>query len=1475
LPAFTIEIYNRLNQLARVFKSIPIIFLILSLNILNTTVFAQSTYILDKTTRFEKIGPEEGLSTGYTTCMHQDKYGFIWIGTQYGLNLYDGNKVEIFSADQKNPNALYEDAIISIFEDIDGTMWFCTYVGISKYNRASQTFTNYIPDTINISNRNNICEKIVADDNYLWIDADDNLYRFNKETGHFVSFGKDESNPSNGMKYSHSINIFLDRSGTLWVCSGAENKEDFAISRFNKKTETFIHFQKDPSDPGSFIDKPFASMIEGKDGRIWIATWGGGLLELIDKKNGKFKQHTHADSKPYSILDNKLLVVYEDSLGNIWTGGKNGFSLLNKNTSQFTNFKIPPLSYNASKANYVWNIDEDNKGELWLTTRNGFFRFNHSTLLLRHYLQNPEDKSRLSSNIVTQIMHDHSNQDWILTQNNGINKLNHFANSFKKIDMISNDRNSLPVNFISRIFEDSNGFLWLGTYGEGLIKSKLNKAKELTNVEHYFEVSENPKSINGNWIFCIGEDKEQTVWIGTSFGLYKYNANSNEFERFEHNPEDSTSISFGSVESIFEDSYGTFWVGTRGGGLNIMDRKTGKFIRLSTNKKKLLDPVNTQQIREIYEDSQGELWFGGLYLERLNRKDSSFIHYFSDSIAFHEASNAAIWNIIEDDSANLWMSSYRSGIIKLQRNNMTFINITTDYGLPSNTIMDIEIDDNGFIWATTTNGLSRVDPRDYSIQNYDETDGLASLEFIENSSFKDKDGWLYFGTREGFSVFHPDSIKDNTHIPPVYITGLNVSGNAKYFDKPLYETSSIDFQYDENDFSFDFVALDYVNPKKNKFAYMLEGYDEDWNYVGNKRTANYTNLDPGTYTFHIKASNNNGYWNEEGASLEVIISPPFWKTWWAYGIYIFIFVGLLYLLRRYEVNRLNLKQSLELEQVETEKLAELDIEKNKFFSNISHEFRTPLTLILGPLDRFIGKLKSEEQKQELNLVRRNARRLQVLINQLLSLSKLESGKMKLRARRENIVKLANLFLQSFHSMAESKGIKLEFESDADEHLLYIDTLKFEKITNNLLSNAFKFTEKGGKIKIGINAVNTPLNPPSKGETHALSQFEGSKGVIIKFSDTGIGIQKEELPHVFDRFYQVDEQLMKTNLGTGIGLSLTKELIELHHGTITVDSEAGMGTTFSIFLPMGKDHLSEDEIIESNNSHLEIDDELLNDDYLFVQDNVSKTELKTDINDNGDLPLLLIVEDNDDMRSYIKSYLVNSYQILEAPNGSDGAKIAIDQLPDLIVSDLMMPIMDGNEMTQQLKNDERTSHIPIILLTAKSSIESKLEGLETGADDFLTKPFDAEELLVRIKNLIEGRRKLRTLLSQHIGDVAQTRIIKDSSGKAMNKLDEQFLEKAKNLIDEHMANPDFSVEILAQEMAMSRVQLHRKLKSLTDNSTTDLIRNLRLIRAAKLLEEGELNVTQISYEVGISSLSYFTKAFKEKYGVTPSDFSQSR
>ncbi len=1464
------QIFARISTVQVTTKLLFLFCLFLTISLCTTSTFAQYTYELDKTTRIEKMRAEEGLSTGDVYCIHQDKYGFIWIGTQFGLNLYNGYEVKVFNADATNSQSLINNYIYSIFEETDGTMWFCQAVGISKYNRATQTFTTYLPDTLTINNVINTIDYVLEDGDYLWLDNWKNdFFRFNKKTGQFHSFAKDTLNPEKGIFGASAEYIFIDRSGILWVYSG-EAGGDFGLSKFNKETETFVHYQNDPSDPESFVGKKVSSMLEDNNGIIWIATQGGGLLEIIDKEKGKFRQYANSKNDKTSVINNNLNKVFEDSKGNIWAGGYAGFALLNTKTGKFTNFHIPNRTDFPNRLNYIIDINENKNGELLLSAKEGFFKFNPSTKILSHFLHDPENQSSLSANLVYQIIIDSTGQTWVLAPNSGINRVNWFSNSFRRIQKKANDNNSLSSNFISCLFKDSRGNFWVGCFGGGLNRIKINKHQAYDNCEHFIFNTNDPLSISGNRILSIYEDQNNILWFGTFWGLNRYDYKTNSFTRYQYDRDDSTTLNHNTVESIFEDSHGTFWVGTRY-GLNIMDRGAGKFIRLLPDDNDS-SSITSADIRVIFEDSYGELWFGGTYLEKLNRKDTSFISYLPDMRNRGEINRRTIRGIKEDDSTNLWIPTSYGGLFKMNRNNMTFTALTTDQGLPCNAINSIEIDDRGFIWASTNQGLSRIDPNDYSIRNFDMADGLLSLEFSQKSSFKDKDGWLYFGSRDGINVFHPDSIKENNVIPPVYITSLNVAGEHKYFDKPLYELKDIELQYNENDFSFDFVALNYINSQKNQYAYLLEGYDEDWKYVGNRRTAYYTNLSPGKYSFRVKACNNDGYWNEEGASLAVFISPPMWKTWWAYTIYALLVTIVLYVIFRFYLRRQKLLHQLDLEQLNAEKLVELDSEKSKFFSNISHEFRTPLTLILGPLERLISVNKSEKEIDQLNLVRRNAYRLQILINQLLSISKLESGKMKLKARPENIVKLTRLFTQSFHSMAEDKGIRLEFESDYEEHIIYIDTLKFEKVVNNLLSNAFKFTEKGDAIKVNIKSLHTSdFRPDSYRDPTSHFPLATSNYIQIKFSDTGIGIRIEELPHIFDRFYQVDETQMKTNMGTGIGLSLIKELAELHHGTVTVDSEPGVGTTFTVFLPLGKDHLSEDEIVESSNFGSHTDDELLNDDYLFDENVATKSDLNSEEPVNTDLPFLLIVEDNDDMRAYIKSHLIGAYNIIEAPNGKEGVDKAIEYIPDLIISDLMMPKLDGNEMTIQLKSDERTSHIPIILLTAKASKESKLEGLETGADDFLTKPFDADELLVRIKNLIEQRKKLSMLISQYIGDTTQTRLIHKSSGKMITKVDQQFIEKATAVVQEHMSSPEFSSDMLAQEVAMSRMQLHRKLKGLTNNSAGELIRNIRLIKAAELLKEGELNVTQVSYEIGISSLSNFAKIFKEKYGVSPSEY----
>lgn len=707
-------------------------------------------------------------------------------------------------------------------------------------------------------------------------------------------------------------------------------------------------------------------------------------------------------------------------------------------------------------------------------------------------------------------------------------------------------------------------------------------------------------------------------------------------------------------------------------------------------------------------------------------------------------------------------------------------------------------------------------------------------------------------TERGFFRFHPDSIPGpNTNIPPVVLTKFNIRNLEFQLDSNITYKRHIRLKHNQSFFSFEFSALDYVNPEKNQFAYMLDGVDEDWTYSGNRRFANYTDISPGDYIFRVKASNSDGYWNETGTFVRISIAPPPWRSWWAYTLYAISFIILIIAWRRYDLKRHRLKQALEIEQLEAVKLKELDSMKSRFFANISHEFRTPLTLILGPLEKLIGTTKDEQCVHDLNMIQRNALRLQRLINQLLNLSKLEAGEMKLIAGERNIVKLVRGYAHSFESLAKQKNIKLVFSSDDERTLIYVDNDKIEKILYNLLSNAFKFTPEGGEITVSV--VTHPVKPVYKEGT------EGGVNIII--TDTGPGIPPDKVKFIFDRFYQAENVSNGDHEGTGIGLALTQELVKLHRGDIHVNSKPGVGTSFTVTLPKGKAHLKDEEIADSFDQEdlfKEITPEAV-----FSVKNVQKTE--QNIHKSPDKPQLLIVEDNDDLRSYIRSYLEDDYTVFEAINGALGVELATELVPDLVISDVMMPKMDGYQLSKKLKTDERTCHVPIILLTAKAAKEDKIEGLKTGADDFLTKPFDPSELLVRVRNLIEQRQSLREYYLREI------KLSPEPDKPAMVSMDEHFLRRAVEEVEKNMSDEEYSVETFGKNMAMSRMQLHRKITALTGQTASEFIRNLRLLRAAKLIRNNAGTIAEIAYDTGFTTPSYFTECFKKYFGKSPKKY----
>jgi signal transduction histidine kinase/DNA-binding response OmpR family regulator len=829
----------------------------------------------------------------------------------------------------------------------------------------------------------------------------------------------------------------------------------------------------------------------------------------------------------------------------------------------------------------------------------------------------------------------------------------------------------------------------------------------------------------------------------------------------------------------------------------------------------------------------GDIWVAaGMWgISHMNYQTKKFTHILPNPKRPRSIIENYIRSIYEDKNGIIWAGSHLGGLFRLDPKTGGFTNFTTHEGLPSNQIKSITEDEKGNLWLGTNNGLSCFDPVKHTFRNFNTSDGLPDHAF-RFASVYGRHNKLYFGSNNGFVVFNPDSIQDQVSAFPVYITWVKVLEKKRNLPE-----EKIELPYNENFISFDFAALDYHSPEKIQYAYKLENANEDWIQSGKRRYAAFTNLDPGEYIFRVKASNTDGVWNGKTASLHIIIYPPFWKTIWAYLFYTLIAFGLLYGFRHYTLNRERMKNDLKLKQVEADKLHELEGIRSRFFANISHEFRTPLTLIIGPLEKLLAASEEKQHYTLYQMMERNARRLLHLINQLLDLSKLEFGNLKLETKPGNINQFLQILAANFTSLAESRNIHFHTQFEHIESIVELDEDKIEKIVVNLLSNAFKFTPDGGTI-----ALLADIKKDAADERLIILE--------ITVADSGIGIEEKEAGNIFDRFYQVDGSQTREKEGTGIGLALTKELVELHKGIITVESEVGKGTTFMVRLPLSiHKKLSQGapllpEPLDNNNNNSLLDRPQ-------IAQNLSQEVLLKEEIAQEDKPLLLIVEDNKELSAYIASHFQSHFVVIEASDGQKGLQQAFATIPDLIISDVMMPVMDGIELCKQLKTDERSSHIPVILLTAKAGEKSKLEGLETGADDYLTKPFSGAELQTRVHNLIEGRKRLRERFSREVtlqpADIAVT------------SADEKFLERIMAILEANFMEASFSLESFEKEAGLSRTQFYRQLKALTSQAPGEFLRNFRLQKAVMLLKGGHGNISDVAYSVGFNSLSYFTRS----------------
>jgi signal transduction histidine kinase/ligand-binding sensor domain-containing protein/DNA-binding response OmpR family regulator len=1363
---------------------------------------------------FRHLTIEDGLPTNHINKVIKDSNGIIWMTTQNGLCRYDGYDFKIYQYNPEDTSSLTHNNLYDlIIEDNYGYLWIGTLWGLNKFDPYLETFTRYLPDP---ENPNSIC--------------------------------------SGRIKCLH-----LDRTGTLWIGTGLYGQ----LAKYDPATDSFVNYsgiiQLDSNEWGTI-----ETIYDDKNGLLWLGTSKG--VFQFDRQDETTTPLKPPSSLPDTIL-NTCRKILEDQHGNMWFQ-TNWVILKYKRNSETPMMEVVWDQKKIGDDCFISDmiIESDHGKQLiWFTSCDVKIFDPAKPLedIQTIKTSNFEVPGSILGNKPKYILKDESDIFWIST-NLGLNVLD-LRRSQVNTNTIFYDEYKCDALVL---LEDSRGDIWIGTDTQRILK--FNNNMELVH-EYDRVITKEARSKPMGSIRSLLEDSYNNIWAGCGNGIYKLDRKLNEFTEYSVAWAYSLKSSPMMINTIFEDSDTNIWLGTYSG-----------IYFLKNESYSLPEPFEwknfgsgTRPVKTIIEDQLGYLWIGidaqGIYRLPIGKKEHVIPENFN-----HEPGNSKslssmnVISIYEDHNGNLWVGT-RNGLNRYDRENDSFDRIHFKDSPGADFIFDLTGDNSNNLWLSTQGGLYKLNLKtlESSEKNTVRLKRLLPFRDIyEHKISKHKDGAIFIGakfqSKNGFFTFHPDSIKESKNPPPIVITDIQANNRRVDLDSNIIHKSNIILSFNENFFSVRFAALDFTDPLQNQYAYYLEGYEEEWTYCGTRREAFYTKVPPGKYVFHAKGSNNDGYWNETGASIGITIMPPPWRTWWAYTLYGIALGILLLAFRLYDLKRQRLKQALKVEQLEAEKLKELDGMKSRFFANISHEFRTPLTLILGPLEKLRSMFNHSAAEENLNIMQRNARRLQNLINQLLSLSRLEAGEMKLRAREEDIVTFVKSYVQLFESLAKQKEIELVFKAEIESIAIYIDKDKLEKIIYNLLSNAFKFTQAGGRIEIEVsaNGVDTNKLPAANLETNY---------TVISISDTGSGISPDHLPHIFDRFYQVDDSFIKDQEGTGIGLALVKEFVDLHHGQVLVESNLGQGAIFRVYLPMGKNHLREEEI----------DTGLLSEENIHpseIIEEIWEMETESQKSDSGppkskletEKPLLLIVEDNIDLHVYMNSQLSNDYRIIDAMDGVKGLEKAIETIPDLIISDVMMSEMDGYELCHKVKTDERTSHIPLILLTARASMDSKIEGLEKGADDFITKPFDVLELHTRIKNLIKQRRRLHEKLTRNIRRMGLENLM-ELEVEDMTSTDQNFMQKALHVIHENLSSPDFDIEKFSSSFALSRIQVHRKLKGLTGEAPGSFIRQIRLNKAADLLKMQTGTVSEIAFSVGFNNLSYFTKCFKEQFGVVPSEY----
>lgn len=1414
----------------------------------------------------------DGLAQGNVMSILQDQKGLVWFSTWNGLNKFDGYTFKTYKTSQESKYAFGSNRMGTISESKYGDIWCPTYDGQAcLFDVETEKFIDVLqPIELSTKQTNNVTRIYSLEKGIAWILCESGYaFRVDEQLckkGEGITL---YSASNHNLKGNQIFNIYQDSEEDEWILT------DKGVSIIGKKTlDTDFPFQfitqiKETiyliaendklarydfhTKKLKFVDIPYPHhkinnvTTIGKD-MLALGTDNGVILYSIPKNS--FQQ---IDIRTATQTSNDVESVYQDHLGDIWIFSKDpGIVHLNLATNEKEHLFTPKdeIIKHGRKSRKL--IFEDNAKNLWLLpTEGNFCYYDRKEKTLKPLLTDINNPKSIFSPLVRSYTLDNQGNCWFATAR-GVEKLCFFPQSYQF--------NQTDYEAETRAFlQDSNKRLWTASKSnyiqifapDGSLVGYLSKQGNIIKEKQAF--------FNG--VYSILEDKDGNIWLGTRdiglFQLKKTGANHYSIHHFEHQTNDPYSLSSNSIYAIFQDSRNHIWIGCYGGGLNLLAQaKDGKVSFIHSNNELRNYPIAYgMKVRNIAEAPGGVILVGttnGLLTFSNNFERLEEIKFYRNIRRPGDKNSLSandIMHIYTDKNKTTYIISFTGGVNKvispnLLNENIQFKNYDKNNGLASDLALSMIEDTQNQLWVVSEIALSKFDPAKETFENYELSSIYQEFNFSEALPIINARNQIILGTDKGFLEVSPEKMRKSSYVPPIVFTGLKIQGHLT--DHSIDNLEELELEPSQRNVTFQFAALDYVNPKGILYAYRLQGLEEEWNEADNNRSASYINLPAGKYQLQIKSTNSDGVWVDNVRTLSIHVLPTFWETYWAWLLYFILFIlftaSIVYVL--FYIYRL--RHRVDMEQ----QLANI---KLRFFTDISHELRTPLTLISSPVTEVLeNEPLSPSAREHLTLVHQNTERMLRLMNQILDFRKIQNQKMKLLIEETDLIPLLQKVMSSFKLIAEEKNINYQLTSTIQSVYSWVDRDKFEKIFFNLLSNAFKYTPADKSITVNITTK--------------------EKTVEIEVADEGIGIAVEKQHSLFQRF----ESLVKQNIlqpSSGIGLSLVKEMVEMHHGTITVNSQPGVGSRFTVSLPLQREIFEEDVQVEF----------ILNDSQSSAPHPVDsmkapeEVEEKEDLETNSDGFSILVVEDNEELKAFLKSILSENYTVITASNGEEGLQHAVDDLPDLIISDVMMPVMDGLEMIRQIKENNNICHIPIIVLSAKASLDDRIAGLEQGIDDYITKPFSATYLKTRVASLLRQRKALQELYMNRLMERKNTSSPDPltPSQPQITPYDEQFMEKVMAYMEEQMDNAELTIDEFAEQLMLSRTIFYRKLKSIVGLTPVDFIREIRIKRAVQLIDSDEYNFSQVAYMTGFNDPKYFSKCFKKVIGITPSEYKERK